>query len=71
MLICGVLTFLLAFYLSVSVYSALKVLEHKVAHVRDLTTGFDSSKPGNKATLPTQSSNMITFYLSNKTVVTL
>ena len=47
------------------------VLEHKVVHVRDLTTGFDSSKPNNKATLPTQSSNMITFYLSNKTVVTL
>jgi phosphomannomutase len=48
-----------------------KVGEVDIVHVRDLTTGFDSSKPGNKATLPTQSSNMITFYLSNDSVVTL
>eukprot|EP00088_Acartia_fossae_P006102 TRINITY_DN12792_c0_g1_i1.p1 TRINITY_DN12792_c0_g1~~TRINITY_DN12792_c0_g1_i1.p1 ORF type:complete len:615 (+),score=127.79 TRINITY_DN12792_c0_g1_i1:35-1846(+) len=43
-----------------------------VKDVRDLTTGFDSSQPDKKATLPTsKSSHMITFWLENGVVITL
>ncbi|KAI9010316.1 hypothetical protein CLU79DRAFT_773822 [Phycomyces nitens] len=45
---------------------------YKVVSVRDLTIGYDSSKPGNKPTLPVSaSSEMITFSLENHTVFTI
>lgn len=46
----------------------------QVTGVRDLTVGFDSRTPDHKAILPTQSGQMITFYLkvaSGSIVVTL
>lgn len=40
--------------------------------VRDLTSGYDNTKPGNKAVLPiSKSSQMITFSFSNGLVTTL
>lgn len=43
-----------------------------VKYIRDLTTGFDNSKPNNQATLPTStSSHMITFTFENGCVATL
>eukprot|EP01113_Clastostelium_recurvatum_P029937 TRINITY_DN3624_c0_g1_i7.p1 TRINITY_DN3624_c0_g1~~TRINITY_DN3624_c0_g1_i7.p1 ORF type:complete len:202 (+),score=67.27 TRINITY_DN3624_c0_g1_i7:445-1050(+) len=46
--------------------------EIKVARVRDLTTGYDSSTPDNKTVLPPSSSTqMITFYFENGCVATL
>ncbi|KJE89583.1 phosphoglucomutase [Capsaspora owczarzaki ATCC 30864] len=43
-----------------------------IRHVRDLTTGYDNSKPGNKATLPTSSSSqMVTFTFENGAVITI
>jgi len=43
-----------------------------VVNIRDLTTGYDSSTPDKKATLPTsKSSHMITFWLENGIVITL
>ncbi|XP_073990789.1 phosphoglucomutase 2 isoform X2 [Rhodnius prolixus] len=46
--------------------------KYKVISVRDLTTGFDSTKPDNKATLPiSASSQMVTFTFDNGFVVTL
>jgi phosphoglucomutase/phosphopentomutase len=43
-----------------------------VKNIRDLTTGYDSSTPDKKATLPTsKSSHMITFQLENGIVITL
>eukprot|EP01096_Ripella_sp_DP13-Kostka_P000575 TRINITY_DN10628_c0_g1_i1.p1 TRINITY_DN10628_c0_g1~~TRINITY_DN10628_c0_g1_i1.p1 ORF type:complete len:590 (+),score=245.02 TRINITY_DN10628_c0_g1_i1:27-1796(+) len=43
-----------------------------IKSVRDLTTGFDSSQPDQKAILPTSSSTqMITFFFENGAVVTL
>uniref|UniRef100_A0A0V0G6E7 Putative phosphoglucomutase/phosphomannomutase n=1 Tax=Triatoma dimidiata TaxID=72491 RepID=A0A0V0G6E7_TRIDM len=46
--------------------------KYKVISVRDLTTGFDSSKQDNKTSLPiSSSSEMITFTFDNGFVVTL
>ncbi|KAL1139480.1 hypothetical protein AAG570_006464, partial [Ranatra chinensis] len=46
--------------------------KHRVTWVRDLTTGFDSSKPDKKATLPvSKSSQMVTFGFDNGLVATL
>uniref|UniRef100_A0A8C9TDZ9 Phosphoglucomutase 2 n=1 Tax=Scleropages formosus TaxID=113540 RepID=A0A8C9TDZ9_SCLFO len=46
--------------------------EFAVSAVRDLTTGYDSSQPDKKATLPTsRSSQMITFTFSNGGVATM
>uniref|UniRef100_A0A8C3AZA8 Phosphoglucomutase 2 n=2 Tax=Cyclopterus lumpus TaxID=8103 RepID=A0A8C3AZA8_CYCLU len=43
-----------------------------ISAVRDLTTGYDSNQPGNKAVLPTSSSSqMITFTFSNGGVATI
>ncbi|KAK9540157.1 hypothetical protein VZT92_002626 [Zoarces viviparus] len=42
-----------------------------ISAVRDLTTGYDSNQPGNKAILPTSSSQMITFTFSNGGVATM
>ncbi|XP_056266368.1 phosphoglucomutase-2 [Pseudoliparis swirei] len=43
-----------------------------IAAVRDLTTGYDNSQPGNKAVLPASSSSqMITFTFSNGGVATI
>jgi len=45
---------------------------YKVVGVRDLTTGYDDTKPDMKATLPvSKSSHMITFWLDNGVVITL
>ncbi|KAF9977951.1 Phosphoglucomutase-3 [Actinomortierella ambigua] len=45
---------------------------HKVAHVRDLTVGYDSSKPDHRPVLPVSASaHMITYYLENGCVFTL
>ncbi|KAF9351102.1 Phosphoglucomutase-3 [Mortierella sp. NVP85] len=45
---------------------------HKVANVRDLTLGYDTSKPGGEPTLPVSpAAQMITFYLENGCVFTL
>ncbi len=44
----------------------------KVKGIRDLTTGYDNTKPNNKAVLPTSSStHMITFFFENGGVATL
>lgn len=46
--------------------------EFEIEHVRDLTTGYDSSAADQKATLPvSSSSHMITFTFKNGAVVTL
>ncbi|KAH8277942.1 hypothetical protein KR018_010598 [Drosophila ironensis] len=46
--------------------------EYEIEHVRDLTTGYDSSTSDKKATLPTSSSSeMITFTFKNGAVITL
>lgn len=46
--------------------------DFKISGIRDLTTGFDSTQPDNKAVLPVSSSSqMITFYFANGGVVTL
>jgi len=46
--------------------------KYKIAYVRDLTTGFDSSKPDKKAIFPTDpSSQMITFTFENGVIATL
>ncbi|KAM8712975.1 hypothetical protein ACLKA7_013318 [Drosophila subpalustris] len=46
--------------------------EFKIEHVRDLTTGYDSSAADKKATLPVSSSSqMITFTFENGLIVTL
>lgn len=46
--------------------------KYKICNVRDLTTGFDDSQPGNKAILPVSKSNqMITFNFTNGLVATL
>ncbi|KAI8081681.1 uncharacterized protein BX664DRAFT_366909 [Halteromyces radiatus] len=48
------------------------VAGYKVVSIRDLTIGYDSSKPDNKPTLPVSSSSeMITFRLENSTVFTI
>ena len=39
--------------------------EFKVARVRDMTLGYDSSTPDHKTVLPQQGGQMITFYLDN------
>ncbi|KAL0973000.1 hypothetical protein UPYG_G00197550 [Umbra pygmaea] len=45
---------------------------HGVVHVRDVTTGYDSSQPDKRCVLPvTKSSQMITFTLQNGIVATL
>jgi len=49
----------------------MQVQDQTISHVRDLTTGYDSRQADKKALLPTQSSNMITFYLANDSVITL
>lgn len=46
--------------------------KYQVVGVRDLTTGYDDTKPDKKATLPvSRSSHMITFWLDNGVVMTL
>ncbi|XP_066592240.1 glucose 1,6-bisphosphate synthase [Prorops nasuta] len=46
--------------------------KYTIIGIRDLTTGYDNSKPGNKATLPvSNSSQMITFTFKNGLVTTL
>jgi phosphoglucomutase len=46
--------------------------QYAVAHVRDLTTGYDSQQANNKAILPVStSSHMITYYFANGAVATL
>lgn len=45
---------------------------YTIISVRDLTTGYDNTKPGNKAVLPvSKSSQMITFTFKNGLVCTL
>jgi phosphomannomutase len=45
--------------------------DHKVQYVRDLTTGFDNSKPNSKAVLPVSgAAHMITFTFENGCVAT-
>ena len=45
---------------------------HRIASVRDLTTGFDSASPDGRARLPSSaSSQMITFNLDNGVVITV
>jgi len=45
---------------------------YKIKNIRDLTTGYDSSRPDKKAILPTSSStHMITFLFENGCVATL
>lgn len=45
---------------------------YKIRNVRDLTAGYDNSKPGNKPDLPVStSSQMITFTFENDAVITL
>ena len=39
--------------------------EFKVARIRDMTLGYDSSTPDHKTVLPQQGGQMITFYLEN------
>ncbi|KAM6932399.1 glucose 1,6-bisphosphate synthase isoform 2-T2 [Lycodopsis pacificus] len=44
----------------------------RIVHVRDVTTGYDSSRPDRRSVLPvTRSSHMITFTLQNGVVATL
>ncbi|XP_045897369.1 glucose 1,6-bisphosphate synthase-like, partial [Micropterus dolomieu] len=44
----------------------------RIVHVRDATTGYDSSQPDLRSVLPvTRSSHMITFSLQNGVVATL
>ena len=46
--------------------------KYEIVSIRDLTTGFDSDQPDNKAVLPvSKSSEMITFTFSNGLVATL
>jgi len=46
--------------------------KYPITSVRDLTTGYDNTKPGNKAILPvSKSSQMITFTFKNGLVTTL
>merc|ERR1719326_788068 len=46
--------------------------DFKVEHIRDLTTGYDSSLADGKATLPSDpSSHMITYTFTNGAVATL
>lgn len=46
--------------------------KYSIIGIRDLTTGYDNTKPGNKAILPTsKSSQMITFTFDNGLVTTL
>ena len=46
--------------------------KYPIIGVRDLTTGYDNTKPGNKALLPiSKSSQMITFTFKNGLVTTL
>ena len=42
-----------------------------ITRIRDLTTGFDDGTPDKKATLPTQSAHMITFWFSSQILITL
>lgn len=49
-----------------------KIGEADVATVRDLTIGYDNSKPDNKPVLPlSTSSEMVTFFLKNGSITTL
>lgn len=51
---------------------SLKDGQYKIIGIRDLTTGFDSSTPDQKATLPSsKSSEMLTFTFENGLVATL
>jgi len=46
--------------------------KYKVKNIRDLTTGYDTNQPENKAILPVSSStHMITFFFENGGVITL
>jgi phosphomannomutase len=45
---------------------------YKIKNVRDLTTGYDTTQPDNKAILPvSRSTHMITFYFENGCIATL
>ena len=44
--------------------------EHKIAHIQDLTVGYDSRTADNKAPYPKQSGQVITFYLASGGVIT-
>lgn len=45
---------------------------YRIKNIRDLTTGYDSSRPDHKAVLPTSSStHMITFFFENGCAATL
>uniref|UniRef100_A0A8R1EK80 Alpha-D-phosphohexomutase alpha/beta/alpha domain-containing protein n=1 Tax=Caenorhabditis japonica TaxID=281687 RepID=A0A8R1EK80_CAEJA len=49
-----------------------RIGETDVATVRDLTIGYDNSKPGNKPVLPlSTSSEMVTFFLKSGSITTL
>lgn len=49
-----------------------KIGNSTIKYVRDLTTGYDSSQPNNKAVLPlSTTSEMITFTLDNGNIVTI
>ena len=41
-----------------------------MAHVADLTVGYDTRQPENKALFPKQSGQVITFFLANGGVIT-
>ncbi|KOC68335.1 Phosphoglucomutase-2 [Habropoda laboriosa] len=46
--------------------------KYSIVGIRDLTTGYDNTKPENKAVLPvSQSSQMITFTFKNGSIITL
>lgn len=46
--------------------------KYKIVSIRDLTTGYDNSQPGNRAILPvSRSSQMITFVFDNGLYITL
>lgn len=49
-----------------------KIGRFAVNGIRDLTVGYDSTKPGNKPILPvSSSSHMITFYMENGATITI
>lgn len=48
-----------------------KIGEFKIARVRDMTEGYDSSTEDHKTVLPKQGGQMITFYLENGCVATI
>jgi len=46
--------------------------EFEIAHIRDLTTGYDSKQPDKKAILPiSKSTQMLTFFFTNGATCTI